>query len=173
MVQSQRPPLIRVPDPALVLLVGPAGSGKSTFAAAHFRPVEIVSSDNLRGLLSNDPADQGASAEAFRILALLVNGRLKRQLTTVVDATSLRAANRARYRAIAARHGVPVIAIAFDLAASTYHARNRGRADRVVDDEVVERQIVQMAQTVAALRGEGYAALHIVRDGQQVEVVRG
>lgn len=161
-----------VPDPALVLLIGPAGAGKSTFAQAHFTPVEIVSSDALRHLLSNDPADQGASAEAFKILALLVEGRLKRHLTTVVDATNLRAANRARYRAIAARHGIPVVAIAFDLGASTYHGRNRGRAGRVVEAEVVDRQVEQMQRALAALPREGYAALYVLGDGAGVTLER-
>ncbi|MDL2335917.1 MAG: AAA family ATPase, partial [Chloroflexota bacterium] len=116
--------------------------------------------------------DQTASADAFRILALLVSGRMKRRLTTVIDATSLLAANRARYRAIAARHGVPVVAIAFDLAASTYHARNRGRDGRVVAEDVVERQIDEMARTMAALPGEGYAALYLLTDHESVEVKR-
>lgn len=162
-----------IPDPALVLLIGPAGAGKSTFAAANFEPAEIVSSDHLRGLLSNDPADQAASAEAFKILALLVAGRMKRRLTTVIDATSLLAANRARYRAIAARHGVPVIAIAFDLPAPVVHTRNGGRAGRVVLNEVVQRQIDQMARTMAALPSEGYAALYVLRDDDQLEVTKG
>ena len=153
-----------------MLLVGPAGAGKSTFAAAHFRPVEIVSSDNLRGLLSNDPADQSASAEAFRILALLVEGRLKRRLTTVVEATSLRAANRARYRAIAARHGIPVIAIAFDLAEPTYHGRNRSRPNRVVEAEVIDRQVELMQHALAALPREGYSALYVIGDGDAAEI---
>jgi protein phosphatase len=153
-----------IPDPALVLLIGPAGAGKSTFAAAHFSPVEIVSSDHLRGLLANDPADQTASADAFRILTLMVAGRLKRRLTTVVDATSLRAANRRKYRSLAARHGIPVVAIAFDLSPRAYHDRNRGRTDRVVDEDVVERQIEGMARTMAALPLEGYAALYVLRD---------
>lgn len=161
-----------MPDPTLVLLIGPAGAGKSTFAVAHFKPAEIVSSDHLRGLLSNDPADQTASAEAFKILALLVAGRMKRRLTTVIDATSLTAANRTRYRAMAARHGIPVIAIAFDLAASTYHARNRGRRDRVVEAEVIDRQLEQMARTLAALPSEGYAALHVLRDEDEVLIDR-
>jgi Predicted kinase len=163
---------LTIPDPALVLLVGPAGAGKSTFAQAHFRTVEIVSSDALRQLLSNDPADQGASAEAFRILALLVEGRLKRCLTTVVDATSLRAANRTRYRAIAARHGIPVVAIAFDLAASTYHARNSGRSGRVVEADVIDWQVELMQRALAALPGEGYEALYVIGDGAaEVELV--
>jgi protein phosphatase len=164
---------ITIPDLALVLLIGPAGAGKSTFAAAHFKPVEIVSSDHLRELLTNDPADQSASADAFRILALMVAGRLKRRLTTVVDATSLRAENRRRYRQLAARHGIPVVAIAFDMSPQTYHNRNRGRSGRVVDDVVVERQIDQMAATLAALPSEGYSALHVIRDEDHVEVARG
>jgi protein phosphatase len=163
---------ITIPDPALVLLIGPAGAGKSTFAAAHFTPVEIVSSDYLRGLLANDPADQTASADAFRILTLIVSGRLKRRLTTVVDATSLRAANRRKYRELAARHGVPVVAIAFNLSPRAYLDRNRGRAGRVVDDDVVERQIEQMTRTMAALPSEGYAAVHVLRDSDTVEVAR-
>jgi len=163
---------ITIPDPVLVLLIGPAGAGKSTFAHEHFRAVEIVSSDYLRGLLSNDPADQGASAEAFRILALLLEGRLKRGLTTVLDATSLRAENRARYRAIAARHGIPVVAVAFDLPLQTYHDRNRNRAGRVVEDAVVDWQVEQMERTLGVLPGEGYAALHILRDGAEVTLER-
>jgi predicted kinase len=163
---------LTIPDPALVLLIGPAGAGKSTFAQGHFNTVEIVSSDALRQLLSNDPADQGASAEAFRILALLVEGRLKRRLTTVVDATGLRAANRRRYRAIAARHGIPVVAIAFNLAATTYHARNRGRAGRVVEADVIDWQVELMQLALAALPEEGYSALYVIGDRAAVEVER-
>lgn len=162
-----------IPDPALVLLIGPTGSGKSTFAAANFKPAEIVSTDHLRGLLSNDPADQSASAEAFQILNVIVNGRLSRRLTTVVDATSLLAPNRARYRGYAAKHGVPVVVVAFDLAPHTYHFRNRGRYGRIVDDDVVERQIEQMAKAMVALRAESYAAVHVVREGDQIAVDRG
>jgi predicted kinase len=91
------------PEPSLVLLIGPSGAGKSTFAAATFRPTQVISSDELRERLSDDAADQDASAEAFRILALLVNGRLKRRLTAVVDATNLRAGNRRRLRSFASR----------------------------------------------------------------------
>src|SRR4051812_26151626 len=154
-----------IPEPALVLLVGPSGAGKSTFAQAHFAPTEVVSSDVARAMLSDDPGDQGSSAEAFHILALLVNGRLKRRLTTVVDATNLRAANRKSYRHVAARYGVPTIALAFDLAPDTYHARNRQRSGRFVGADVVDDQAARMPKVRDELALEGYSAL-VVLDEQ-------
>jgi protein phosphatase len=36
---------IRIPELCLVALVGPSGSGKSSFAAKHFLPTEVLSSD--------------------------------------------------------------------------------------------------------------------------------
>jgi predicted kinase len=151
-----------------VLLVGPSGAGKSTFAAAQFRPTEIVSSDSLREMLTDDPGDQDSSAEAFHILSLIVNGRLKRRLTTVIDATNLRAANRKGYMRIAARYGVPALAVAFDLEIAEYHARNAARPDRLVDDFVVEDQAARMTDVLANLREEGYAGLYVLKAGDSV-----
>ncbi len=37
--------ILRLPELSLVLLIGPSGSGKSSFARKHFKPTEIVSSD--------------------------------------------------------------------------------------------------------------------------------
>jgi hypothetical protein len=45
-------------------------------------------------MLADDPSDQNDSAESFHVLSIIVNGRLKRRLLTVVDATNLRAVNR-------------------------------------------------------------------------------
>jgi protein phosphatase len=153
---------LRVPDPALVLLIGPSGAGKSTFARAHFRPTEIVSSDALRAMLADDEADQGASAEAFRILRLLVAGRVGRRLMTVVDATNLRAVDRRDFVRLAARHDMAAVAIAFDLSAEVYQSRNRGRDDRIVDADVIARQAARMADALAALPAEGYDLIHVL-----------
>jgi len=159
---------LKIPDPALVLLVGPSGAGKSTFAAAHFRPTEIVSSDALRGMLADDPSDQGASAEAFRLLAILANGRLKRRLLTVIDATNLRATSRKQLRAVAARYGIPTVAIAFDLPADLYVLHNQKRPDRLVDAEVLADQTERMGDAMADLVTEDYAFLHVLRDQDAV-----
>jgi 2-phosphoglycerate kinase len=57
---SQLANALRVPELSLVLLVGASGSGKSTFAARHFAPTEVLSSDAFRGLVSDDPDSQDA-----------------------------------------------------------------------------------------------------------------
>jgi ABC-type dipeptide/oligopeptide/nickel transport system ATPase component len=52
---------INLPELSLVVLVGTTGSGKSTFARAHFLPTEIMSSDFFRGLVADDENDQSAT----------------------------------------------------------------------------------------------------------------
>ncbi|MCZ1007039.1 AAA family ATPase [Streptomyces lydicus] len=80
---------LAVPDLSLVVLVGATGSGKSTFAARHFRPTEVLSSDFCRGLVSDDENDQSASGDAFEVLHFIAAKRLAAGRLTVVDATSL------------------------------------------------------------------------------------
>src|SRR5262249_50705591 len=74
-----------LPDPALVVLVGASGSGKSAWAQARYRPQEIVSSDQLRGVVGSGEHDLDASVDAFAVLDQVVAARLKRGLNTVVD----------------------------------------------------------------------------------------
>ena len=83
-----------LPDPALVVLVGASGSGKSTWAAQRYRAEEVVSSDALRGVVGSGPHDLDASADAFAVLEAVVAARLGRGLTTVVDTLGLDAERR-------------------------------------------------------------------------------
>ena len=163
--------MLTIPDPALVLLIGPSGAGKSTFATAHFKPTEVISSDALRAMLADDPADQDASAEAFRILSMLANGRLKRRLLTVIDATNLRAVNRKQFRALGARYGIPTVAIAFDLPPELYLEHNERRLDRVVNAEVVADQTDRMREAMTDLVAEDYATLYVFHDAGAVRDV--
>ena len=69
-------PVLELPDPALVVLVGPAGAGKSTLAARHFAPDEVLASDAIRAELTGDPADQRATRRAFELLHRRLDARL-------------------------------------------------------------------------------------------------
>ena len=91
-----------IPDPALVVLVGASGSGKSTWAAQHYRAQEVVSSDALRGVVGSGPHDLDASGDAFALLETVVSARLGRRLTTVVDTLGFDVARRVIRSAVAA-----------------------------------------------------------------------
>ena len=67
---------LSIPELSLVVLVGVTGSGKSTFARAHFKPTEVISSDFCRGLVADDENDQSATPAAFELLHYIAGQRL-------------------------------------------------------------------------------------------------
>ncbi len=117
-----------LPAPCLVVLVGPSGSGKSTWAAAHFAPVQIVSSDALRAVVGAGEDDITASDDAFALLEQIVERRTKRRLTTVVDTLGLDPDRRRRVAgARAPAHAMPCVCVAFATPLAECRARNRER----------------------------------------------
>lgn len=138
-----------------MLLIGAAGAGKSTWAAARFRPTQILSSDTFRELVADDASDQGATRVAFQLLHLVTRARLERGLLTVIDATNLTTSARRQWRDLAARFERPRVAVLFDVPLPELLARNAGR-HRVVGEEVVRRHHDQMAAAVRDVTGEGY-----------------
>ncbi len=105
---------VELPDPALVVLVGPAGAGKSTWAASRFRDAEVVSSDALRERVGTGPADLEATDDAFAVLEAIVAARLRRGLTTVVDTLGLDPTRRRAWLAAGRSAGLPCVAAVFD-----------------------------------------------------------
>lgn len=168
-------PVLTIPDPSLIVLIGAAGSGKSTFAARHFHPSEILSSDAFRALIAGDEGDQTATRAAF--------GRLHRELTrrladgrlTVVDATNVERSARRALIARARSAGLPAVAIVLDLPAVTVLARNAARTGRVVDEIVVRRHLDRLRHAVdgsgAWLHGEGFRQVVVLHDPLELDEV--
>jgi len=146
------PPL---PDPALVVLVGASGSGKSTWARARYRAAEIVSSDDLRGVVGSGRHDLDASVEAFALLDLIVGGRVRRGLTTVVDTLGLDDVRRTGWLDLARAHGLPAVVVAFDAPADLCRRRNADR-DRPVPAKVLTQQLRAFRGVLDALPDDGW-----------------
>ena len=151
-------PAVTVPDPALVVLIGASGSGKSTWAAERYRPSEIVSSDQLRGVVGSGENDLDASADAFALLDQIVAARLRRGLNTVVDTLGLDAERRRAHLALARQAALPTVAVLFGTDAAECRRRNRERA-RPVPAAVLASQLRRMADAAAEIAAEGWAII--------------
>ena len=162
---------IMVPEPSLVVLVGASGSGKSTFAARHFKPTEVVSSDECRALVSDDENDLGATDAAFEVLHLIVSKRLEARKLTVVDATSVELQARQPLLELAWRSQVLPVAVVFDMPEALCLERNASRPDRQVRAEVIRRQRAELRRSLEGLEREGFRPVHVLRTPEDVAAV--
>jgi protein phosphatase len=147
---------IAIPDFSLVVLVGATGSGKSTFAAKHFRQTEVISSDYCRALVSDSESDQNVTSDAFDLVREIAGKRLKHRKLTVIDATNVRAADRKAWIELARHwHALPV-AIVIDPGADVCNERNKTRPDRAFGRHVVHRMVAEIRRGLGGLQREGF-----------------
>ncbi len=147
---------IELPDFSLVVLIGSTGSGKSTFAARHFLPTEVISSDHCRALVADDETDQSVSVDAFDIVREIADKRLKRRRLAVIDATNVRPADRKGWVELARKwHALPV-AIVFDPGIDVCINRNKSRPERNFGGPVVQRMVQEIRRGLGGLQREGF-----------------
>jgi predicted kinase len=162
-----------MPKPTLTVLIGPSGSGKSTYAAAHWKPSQIVSSDRLREMVSDDPYNQLATTDAFVLLHQIVEMRLQRGLDTVVDATSSYAEHRASLLAIARQEGACAHAVVMTTPLPECLARNERRTAATlaqlyaarVPESIVVAQYERILGDLWKLEREGFSKVEMAGTG--------
>ncbi len=160
---------LAIPELSLVVLVGVSGSGKSTFAARHFAPTQVLSSDTCRGLVADDENDQAATPEAFDVLHYIAGKRLRAGRLTVVDATNVQVESRRSLVDLAKEHDVLPVAIVLDLPEDVCLARNATRPDRDFGAAVIRRQRSQLRRSLRGLAKEGFRKVHVLTSQADVD----
>jgi protein phosphatase len=159
---------LTIPELAVVALVGPSGSGKSSFARKHFLATEVLSSDFCRGLVSDDENSQAATNDAFEILYFIAAKRLAAGKLVVIDATNVQSEARKNIIELARRYHCLPVAIVFDLPEKLCHERNRDRVDRNFGPHVIRQQSQQLRRSLRNLDREGFRRVHVLRSEEEV-----
>jgi predicted kinase len=155
-----------LPRRSLIVLCGPAGAGKSTFASDvaqrnGLAPTAVVSSDACRLMLCDDvrtvargewPVLQPMTFELFLTIAGM---RLGMGRPTIADGVNLHLELRPRLRELARRHGRPCTLVVFDVAVETCLAQN-ARRERRMPEEQIRGQRRLLEEALPRLAGEGW-----------------
>jgi len=146
----------------VVLAIGLPGSGKSSWFKRH--NITPLSSDMLRSLLFDDPAEQGFQDLVFSNLRSMLKARLlARRPLNYVDATNLTPHDRHSWIKLAKDYGYEVHAVFFDVPLEVCLERNH-RRPRVVSDDVMRQM---SAKLKAPSFDEGFTKITVVRVKQQ------
>src|SRR3954469_19199335 len=160
---------ITVPELSLVVLIGPSGCGKSSFARKHFRATEVLSSDQCRGMVSDDENRQDVTGEAFELLHFVARKRLALGKLTVVDATNVQPESRKPLVALAREFHVLPVAVVLNLPERLCYDRNASRPDRSFGPHVVRNQSQQLRRSIRGLEREGFRHVHVFNSVDQID----
>ncbi len=160
---------ITIPELSLVALVGPTGSGKSTFARKHFKPTEVLSSDTCRGLVSDDENSQAATSDAFDVLHFIVRKRLAAGRLTVIDATNVQPEARRPIVALAREYHCLPVAIVLNLPERLCHERNQGRPDRSFGPHVARQHSQALRRSLRHMKDEGFRHVFVLSSPEEIE----
>jgi predicted kinase len=141
----------------VVLAVGLPGSGKSSYFEK--RGIVPLSSDWLRQVLADNPAEQRFQVQVFQTMRYLLRLRLRMgRPLTYIDATNLTPAERRVYLRIARDYGCDVEAIFFDVPVEVCRARNLAR-HRQVPEEAMQRLAARLRPPSLA---EGFSRITVI-----------
>src|SRR3954451_23346175 len=125
----------------------------------------------MRLLVGEAEDDLRASVDAFAVLDDVIERRLKRRLTTVVDSLGTDAQRRDKWRVLAAANAMPCVAVVFDVSPAQLRRQNRARAKRV-PDAVLAHQIAEWPQQRAAVIAEAFDAVHVADSSHEATLVQ-
>ena len=163
------PPIITIPHRTLLVLCGPAGSGKSTFAAQRFPATTIVSSDHCRAMICDDENNQKVNRDTFELFHLIIQKRLSLGRFTVADSTALQQDARRKLRELSRHFGYFGCLLIFNIPPEICLERNRSR-HRSVEEQVIPYHTGLLQRAILDAPHEGWEQFHTLGE-QDTDVI--
>jgi protein phosphatase len=169
---------ITLPQRTLIVLCGPAGAGKSTFArkfvelhrAQGCKPTSIVSSDYCRAMICDDETNQQVNRDTFDLFYYIVRKRLFLGRLTIADSTALQANARQTLIEMARRYQYHSCLLVFNMSLQTCLAHDQHQTrGRTVGEKVISYHLQILQQALQEIPQEGWDQVHIL-DEQHSDV---
>ena len=152
---------ITLPRRTLLVLCGPAGAGKSTFAAQRFVATSIVSSDHCRAMICDDENNQQVNRDTFDLFYYIIQKRLYLGRFTVADSTALHPDARRRLRTQSRHFSYYGCLLIFNTPPDICLTRNQLRS-RSVEEQVILYHTGLLQQTLLDAPTEGWEQIHVL-----------
>jgi len=144
--------------PCLIILVGPPGSGKSTWARHNRHGVVHVSQDDLIDAITPGGFDHVYRPIYRQAEDAIARAALRAGHTVIVDRTNRTRAHRSRWVDLAREESCPAIAVVMSTSEELCRERNGKReGTRRVSDERMRRMFAALEPVRL---DEGFAAVH-------------
>lgn len=154
-----------LPERTLIVLCGPAGAGKSTFArtfiAQHqqrgYRETSIVSSDHCRALICDDETNQQVNRDTFDLFHYIIDKRMLQGRLTIADSTALHADLRHKLLDLATQHQYYTCLLLFDMSLETCLRYDQHQArGRIVGKDVITYHLNLLQSALKEVPHEGW-----------------
>lgn len=162
---------ITLPQRTLIVLCGPAGAGKSTFArrfvelhqAQGCKPTSIVSSDYCRAMICDDQTNQHVNRDTFDLFYYIIRKRLFQGCLTIADSTALHANARKILIEMARCYQYHSCLFVFNMSLQTCLAHDQHQTrGRIVGEKVISYHLQVLQQALLEIPQEGWDEVHIL-----------
>jgi predicted kinase len=118
-------------------------------------------------MVEDDENSLDATADAFALLHVIAETRLKRRKIVVIDATNARQEDRAQLVRIAKKYHALAVAIVLSPGEDICHERNKARPDRRYGPPVVRNHMASLRRNIRRIDKQGFRYLHELRSSRR------